>query len=202
MQRWHLLKSHTCGEWHACSAEHATIVTPAAAAAVMVTIIIFLVDQTTEGSKALLTWYTNHRNMPWIYKWFNENSWREIPKCCIHKHYFSEIPFSSPTSAPRLNSSAPLRYIGESLTTAEEPVIKRRRYSNCISLLCGRSFQRRLLPTCVLEKGNSDTLEKTKQICHRRRKMQENVHFYHSLYANIRITVAQRTEDTENAQGM
>lgn len=32
--------------------------------------------------------------------------------------------------------------------------------------------------------------------------MQENVHFYHSLYANIRITVAQRTEDTENAQGM
>lgn len=76
--------------------------TPAAAAVVMVTIIMLRVDQTTEGSNALLAWYTNHRILPWIYKYFNENAWREIPNCRIHKHYFLEIPFSSLTSAPGL----------------------------------------------------------------------------------------------------
>lgn len=100
------LKSHTCSKLHACSAAlykrpHATTVTPAAAV-VMVTIIMLRVDQTTEGSNALLAWYSNHRFLPWIYKCFNENAWRQIPNCCIHKHHFLEIPFSLLLSAPGL----------------------------------------------------------------------------------------------------
>lgn len=136
VQRWHLRKSHTCSKLHACSAElykepHVTIVTPAAAAAVvMVTITMVGVDQKNDCPNALLTWSTNQRNLPWIYTFFNENAWREIPNCCIHKHYFFfGDSLWSAHLCPRLNSSAPLRYIDESLTTTEETVTKRRHYT-------------------------------------------------------------------------